>query len=162
ARAVGINRAIIYRHFTGKEELFVLTLCSYLDELAEKLATASQAAQGNPKRLDAMVGALVDFGLAPPAYVDCALSVMHSTGRGHIISLVCVLVRKHLSAPPGERVADQREGRGAVPMRRPDHSGQHDVRLGPGRAATGQGGARRSRSCTRRADCQTGVGRTGQ
>ena len=26
ARAVGINRAIIYRHFTGKEELFSLTL----------------------------------------------------------------------------------------------------------------------------------------
>jgi len=80
ARAVGINRAIIYRHFTGKEELFVLTLCSYLDELAEKLATASQAAQGNPQRLDAMVGAFVDYGIAHPAYVDCALSVMRNTG----------------------------------------------------------------------------------
>ena len=26
AQAVGINRAIVYRHFTGKEELFALTL----------------------------------------------------------------------------------------------------------------------------------------
>jgi AcrR family transcriptional regulator len=25
AQAVGINRAIVYRHFTGKEELFALT-----------------------------------------------------------------------------------------------------------------------------------------
>ena len=38
ARAVGINRAIIYRHFTGKEELFALTLVGYLDELAARLA----------------------------------------------------------------------------------------------------------------------------
>jgi len=26
AKAVGINRAIVYRHFSGKEELFALTL----------------------------------------------------------------------------------------------------------------------------------------
>ncbi|MFI5428747.1 helix-turn-helix domain-containing protein [Aeromicrobium sp. UC242_57] len=30
ARAVGINRAIIYRHFSGKEELFAQTLVGYL------------------------------------------------------------------------------------------------------------------------------------
>lgn len=81
ARAVGINRAIIYRHFTSKEELFVLTVCSYLDELAAKLATASQAAQGSPQQLDAMVGAFVDYSIAHPAYVDCALSVMRHTSR---------------------------------------------------------------------------------
>ena len=33
ARAVGINRAIVYRHFT-KEDLFALTMVSYLEELA--------------------------------------------------------------------------------------------------------------------------------
>ena len=38
ARAVGINRAIVYRHFTGKEELFALTLTGYLDELRDALA----------------------------------------------------------------------------------------------------------------------------
>ena len=37
ARAVGINKALIYRHFSSKEELFVLTLTSYLAELAERL-----------------------------------------------------------------------------------------------------------------------------
>ena len=38
ANAVGINRAIVYRHFTGKEELFALTLVGYLDELRDALA----------------------------------------------------------------------------------------------------------------------------
>ncbi len=37
ANAVGVNRAIIYRHFSGKEELFALTLVSYLDELEGRL-----------------------------------------------------------------------------------------------------------------------------
>src|SRR5581483_3488646 len=37
ARAVGINKALIYRHFASKEELYVLTLTSYLSELAERL-----------------------------------------------------------------------------------------------------------------------------
>ena len=40
AHAVGINRAIVYRHFSGKEELFALTLVSYLDELHEALEVA--------------------------------------------------------------------------------------------------------------------------
>ena len=40
AQAVGINRAIVYRHFTGKEELFALTLVSYLDELRAALAAS--------------------------------------------------------------------------------------------------------------------------
>src|ERR1700728_2375671 len=37
ARAVGINKALIYRYFSSKEELYVLTLSSYLADLAELL-----------------------------------------------------------------------------------------------------------------------------
>ena len=44
ARAVGVNRAIVYRHFTGKEDLFALTMVGYLDELAELLDAASGGA----------------------------------------------------------------------------------------------------------------------
>src|SRR6476619_6783351 len=44
AKAVGINRAIIYRHFTGKEELFSLTLVEYLDELRQSLDEAAGSA----------------------------------------------------------------------------------------------------------------------
>ena len=43
ARAVGVNRAIIYRHFSGKEELFALTLVSYLDDLETRLAEAAKS-----------------------------------------------------------------------------------------------------------------------
>ncbi|WP_182523637.1 TetR/AcrR family transcriptional regulator [Nocardioides dongkuii] len=78
ARAVGINRAIVYRHFTGKEELFALTLVSYLDELREDLDAAEG---GTPTdRLAAIVGAFVDYGLAHPAFVDCAQALMRRSG----------------------------------------------------------------------------------
>src|SRR6188508_3651367 len=43
ARAVGVNRAIIYRHFSGKEELFALTLVSYLDDLETRLTSAARS-----------------------------------------------------------------------------------------------------------------------
>ena len=41
ARAVGINKALIYRVFASKEELFVLTVTHYLDELREAAADAT-------------------------------------------------------------------------------------------------------------------------
>lgn len=75
ARAVGINRAIVYRHFTGKEEIFALTLVGYLDELRERLAAASAA--GDPReRLTAAVGAFVEYGVEHPAFTDCAQALM--------------------------------------------------------------------------------------
>lgn len=81
ARAVGINRAIVYRHFTGKEELFALTLESYLEELREAMAAAAGSA-GRPRdRVAAIVGAFVDYGVAHPAFVDCAQSLMRMPGE---------------------------------------------------------------------------------
>lgn len=80
ARAVGINRAIVYRHFTGKEELFALTLVVYLDELRDALATAAEAAATPPEKLKGIVGAFVDYGLAHPAFVDCAQALMRQPG----------------------------------------------------------------------------------
>jgi AcrR family transcriptional regulator len=75
ARAVGINKALIYRHFSSKEELFVLTLTSYLGELAERL-------QGLPEEPDAVRRleqgwrCYTDFCLEYPAFLDCGLSLM--------------------------------------------------------------------------------------
>lgn len=80
AAAVGINRAIIYRVFTGKEELFALTLVSYLDELHDSLAEAAQAESDPRDRLAAIVGAFVDYGVGHPAFVDCAQSLMRYRG----------------------------------------------------------------------------------
>ena len=33
ARAAGLNKALIYRAFSSKDEIFILTATSYLDEL---------------------------------------------------------------------------------------------------------------------------------
>ena len=80
AKAVRINRAIVYRHFTGKEELFALTLVGYLDELRAALVDAAATSADARERLAALVGAFVDYGVAYPAFVDCAQTLMRRTG----------------------------------------------------------------------------------
>jgi AcrR family transcriptional regulator len=80
AKAVGINRAIIYRHFTGKEELFALTLVGYLDQLDARLAAADDPASDPVPRLRRITEAFMDFGLEFPAFVDCAQTLMRRTG----------------------------------------------------------------------------------
>lgn len=80
AKAVGINRAIVYRHFTGKEELFALTLVEYLDELRAALADADAAGLDAADRLARITGAFVDYAIAHPAFVDCAQTLMRRTG----------------------------------------------------------------------------------
>jgi AcrR family transcriptional regulator len=75
ARAVGINRGLIYRYFSSKEELFVLTLTSYLSELAERLEEI-------PKGPDPIVRLedgwrrYTDYCLEYPAFLDCGMSLM--------------------------------------------------------------------------------------
>jgi len=80
ARAVGINRAIVYRHFTGKEELFALTLVGYLDELRAEMSQAAAAASDPREQLAAIVRSFVDYGLAHPPFVDCAQALMRRSG----------------------------------------------------------------------------------
>lgn len=80
AKAVGVNRAIIYRHFTGKEELFALTLVGYLEELAGQLEDAVTHHRTSVTRLTALVEVFVDYGVAHPAFVDCAQTLMRRTG----------------------------------------------------------------------------------
>src|ERR1700710_466514 len=80
ANAVGVNRAIIYRHFSGKEELFALTLVSYLEELHTRLAQSSRAKRTPMSKLVAVTEEFVDFGLDYPAFVDCAQTLMRRRG----------------------------------------------------------------------------------
>jgi len=80
ARAVGVNRAIIYRHFSGKEELFALTLVSYLEDLRTRLADATDSGRSPMTRLVAVTEAFIDFGLEYPAFVDCAQTLMRRPG----------------------------------------------------------------------------------
>ena len=80
ARAVGINRAIIYRHFSGKEELFALTLVGYLAELEGRLSAADDSGDGPEQRLRRITEAFFDFGIEYPAFVDCAQTLMRRPG----------------------------------------------------------------------------------
>lgn len=80
ARAVGVNRAIIYRHFSGKDELFALTLAGYLTELDELLAAADDDAAAPPDRLAAVSAVFAEYGLEHPAFLDCAIALMRQPG----------------------------------------------------------------------------------
>jgi AcrR family transcriptional regulator len=80
ASAVGINRAIVYRHFSGKEELFALTLVGYLEELRDALHETDAPDAAPAARLEALVSAFVDYGLAHPAFIDCAQALMRRSG----------------------------------------------------------------------------------
>ncbi len=75
ARAVGINKALIYRHFSSKEELYVLTLTSYLAELAECLENLPEGLDA-AARLERGWRCYTDFCLEYPAFLDCGLSLM--------------------------------------------------------------------------------------
>ena len=81
ARAVGINRAIIYRHFSGKEELFAETLVGYLQELDRTLAEADDPTVDPEERLRTMTATFLDFGAALPAFVDCAQALLRRRGE---------------------------------------------------------------------------------
>lgn len=81
ARAVGINRAIIYRHFSGKEELFAQTLVGYLRELTTTLGEVDDVTADPEDRLRAVSAAFLDFGAALPAFVDCAQALLRRRGE---------------------------------------------------------------------------------
>lgn len=71
AKAVGIARGLIYRQFSSKEELFVLTVTDYLDELRPRLESAF-ASGGLEPGLRAYAGFCAEY----PAFLDCSLSLM--------------------------------------------------------------------------------------
>jgi AcrR family transcriptional regulator len=75
ARAVGINKALIYRHFASQEELFVLTVTHYLAELAERFAQVDSSRDALTQ-LRELSERYVEFCLEYPAFLDCALSLM--------------------------------------------------------------------------------------
>ncbi len=80
ARAVGINKALIYRHFSSKEELYVLTLSTYLADLAACLEEVPT--QLDPvARLEDGWWRYTSFCLEHPAFLDCGLSLMRRSAE---------------------------------------------------------------------------------
>lgn len=76
AKAAGIARGLIYRHFSSKEELFVLTVTDYLDELAGELEEASDPDAEAPQQMEGCAEAYAGFCLRYPAFLDAALALM--------------------------------------------------------------------------------------
>ena len=81
ARSVGIARGLVYRHFSSKEELYVLTITHYLEELDGVLGEAIDPQAGPAERLEQTTHAYAGFCERYPAFLDCSLSLMHRPAR---------------------------------------------------------------------------------
>lgn len=93
AQAVGIARGLIYRQFSSKEELFVLTVTTYLDELAERLEAATPD-------VEALMRAFAGYCLEFPAFLDCSMSLMRRPA-GELQGVVDASVWARLGAGMG-------------------------------------------------------------
>ena len=76
ARRAGINKALVYRHFASKEELFVLTVTSYLAEISALLEAVDGETADPSERLRRGSDAFARYGIDHPAFLDCALSLL--------------------------------------------------------------------------------------
>ena len=77
AKAVGIARGLIYREFSSKEELFVLTVTDYLAELEGVLGAAIVEDAAPALQLETGLTAYAEFCRRYPAFLDISLSLMH-------------------------------------------------------------------------------------
>jgi AcrR family transcriptional regulator len=75
ARAVGLNKALIYRHFSSKEDLYVQTVLLYLDELREALGQVDSGGDPLPRLLDC-TRIFVAYCIEHPAFLDCCFALM--------------------------------------------------------------------------------------
>lgn len=75
ADRAGINKALIYRHFSSQEELFVQTVTLYLAELAGLLREVPEDAAPR-ERLERVSTVHAEYCLTHPAYLDCAVALL--------------------------------------------------------------------------------------
>ncbi|HET9102769.1 MAG TPA: TetR/AcrR family transcriptional regulator [Solirubrobacteraceae bacterium] len=76
ARAAGLNKALIYRVFLSKEEIYVRTAASYLDELRAEV----EALTLDPEPVTALgqlLTTFADFCIVYPAFLDCGLGLLN-------------------------------------------------------------------------------------
>lgn len=130
ARAVGLSRALIYRHFSSKEELFILTVTRYLAELAGRLDEASGSSEDAVERLDAVTGTFADFAHEYPAFLDCAISLLrrpHEVLREMVSDAVWIRLGQGMASCLGVCADVLRDGRnaGVFTIDDPDFSANH-------------------------------------
>jgi AcrR family transcriptional regulator len=130
ARAVGLSRALIYRHFSSKEELFILTVTRYLAELSERLEAAAAGAEAPVERLEAVTATFADFALEYPAFLDCAISLLrrpHEVLREMVSDAVWIRLGLGMASCLGVCADVLRDGRdaGVFTVEDPDFSANH-------------------------------------
>ena len=81
ARTVGIARGLVYRHFSSKEELFVLTVTDYLSQLAGLLDDATADEADPTAQLERCTEAYARFCQRYPAFLDSSLALMRRPAR---------------------------------------------------------------------------------
>jgi len=112
AREVGINKALIYRHFSSKEELYVLTLSSYLGDLAALLEQVPGELEP-VARLREGLERYTEFCLEHPAFLDCGLSLMRRSAeelREAISDAIWIRLGQSMAACLGKLSAILAEG----------------------------------------------------
>jgi AcrR family transcriptional regulator len=129
ARAVGINKALIYRHFSSKEELFVLTLTSYLTDLAEHLDGVSMTLDP-VAQLQEGWRRYTDYCLQHPAFLDCGVSLMRRPAaelREEISDAVWIRLGQGMAACLGRlsRILARGAEQGLFTVEDPDFTANH-------------------------------------
>jgi AcrR family transcriptional regulator len=81
ARAAGIARGLVYRHFSSKEELFVLTVTDYRDELGGLLEMAVEGDDDPALRLERCTEAFARYCHRYPAFLDSSQALMQRPAR---------------------------------------------------------------------------------
>jgi AcrR family transcriptional regulator len=81
AEAVGIARGLIYRQFSSRDELYVLTVTDYLRELAGELEAAVAKTESPTEQLERCVEAFAGYCQRYPAFLDCSLALMRGPAR---------------------------------------------------------------------------------
>lgn len=123
ARAAGMNKALIYRSFDSKEEIFVLTLVDYLAELQAR-ALELDDGEDPVAALRRRSECYVDFCLDYPAFLDCALALMRAPAaelRRHVSGAVWQRLGRSMAAciAPLERILGQGAERGIFGLEDP-------------------------------------------
>jgi AcrR family transcriptional regulator len=75
ARAAGLSKALIYRAFSSKDEIFALTATSYLDELRARTDAVPEIPDA-AEQLREVLTVFADFCVTYPAFLDCGLSLL--------------------------------------------------------------------------------------
>jgi AcrR family transcriptional regulator len=124
ARAAKMNKALIYRAFDSKEEIFVLTVADYLGELEARGADLAEPADP-VAALRQACELYVEFCLDYPAFLDCALSLMQRPAgelRGRVSGAVLYRLGRAMAATVGplERILAAGAERGVFAIDDPD------------------------------------------